>query len=229
MTRQDDLRRQALEKLQQLEVLMRDGHFDYGNGFHGRVYLNAHQLFLHPSTIWRFAQDLLDLLPAELLAQTDVVAGPATGGRCSRHACGPARRPPRADAPQCSFAPFTNADDGLTLRSFYAKRIGSARVMGRREEYRKDVPACAELVTKAGGVLATGDSATEEARDSACPTSRWRSIRRGELRRGGVPDVRGGGAITTSKPELLELTEWHVAQPFRLIVRPADRDRVTWL
>ena len=39
---------------------MVDGHFDYGNGYHGRVYLNPHQLFRHPSTIWRFAQDLLD-------------------------------------------------------------------------------------------------------------------------------------------------------------------------
>ena len=37
MTRQTELRQQALMKLQELEVLMRDGHFDYGNGFHGRV------------------------------------------------------------------------------------------------------------------------------------------------------------------------------------------------
>ena len=28
------------ETAQEFEVLMRDGHFDYGNGFHGRVYLN---------------------------------------------------------------------------------------------------------------------------------------------------------------------------------------------
>ena len=45
---------------------MRDGHFDYGNGFHGRVYLNPHQLFRHPSPIWRLAQDLIDMLPAEI-------------------------------------------------------------------------------------------------------------------------------------------------------------------
>ena len=60
---EDELRRQALKKLEESEVLMRDGHFDYGNGFHGRVYLNPHQLFRHPSTIWRLAQDLLDVLP----------------------------------------------------------------------------------------------------------------------------------------------------------------------
>src|SRR4029078_3059588 len=80
VTRHNDLRRQALKTLQDLEVLMRDGHFDYGNGFHGRDYLNPHQPFLHPSTIWRLAQDLLDVLPAEILSETDVVAGPATGG-----------------------------------------------------------------------------------------------------------------------------------------------------
>ena len=37
MTRPDDLRRQALANLQEFEVLMIDGHFDYGNGYHGRV------------------------------------------------------------------------------------------------------------------------------------------------------------------------------------------------
>ena len=78
MSRKDELRQQALRQLEQFEVLMRNGHFDYGNGFHGRVYLNAHQLFRHPSTIWRLTQDLLDVLPGELIAETDVVAGPAT-------------------------------------------------------------------------------------------------------------------------------------------------------
>ena len=56
----------ALEDLQRFEVLMLDGHFDFGNGYHGRVYLNPHQLFRYPSTIWRFAQDLIDLLPATI-------------------------------------------------------------------------------------------------------------------------------------------------------------------
>ena len=66
----EELRRQALKKLQDAEVLMQQGHFDYGNGFHGRVYLNPHQLFRYPSTIWRLAQDLIDVLPGELLEQT---------------------------------------------------------------------------------------------------------------------------------------------------------------
>ena len=75
-------------------MLMRDGHFDYGNGFHGRVYLNPHQLFRYPSTIWRLAQDLLDVLPAELLAADR-----------SRRRPGDRRRAARAHAsPGCSTA-----------------------------------------------------------------------------------------------------------------------------
>ena len=64
MDRRDTLRHKALQDLQGLHVLMLDGHFDFGNGYHGKVYLNPHQLFRQPATIWRFAQDLLDVLPA---------------------------------------------------------------------------------------------------------------------------------------------------------------------
>ena len=66
-------------------MLMRNGHFDYGNGFHGRVYLNPHQLFRHPSTIWRLAQDLLDVLPARS-ARSRPRSSPARSpaARCSR-------------------------------------------------------------------------------------------------------------------------------------------------
>src|SRR5258706_14073695 len=78
--RRADIRIKALKDLQQSEVLMLNGHFDYGNGYHGRVYLNAHQLFRHPSTIWRFAQDLIDVLPPELVQGAGVVPGPVPGG-----------------------------------------------------------------------------------------------------------------------------------------------------
>ena len=74
MDKRAELREKALKDLQQSEVLMIDGHFDYGNGYHGRVYLNPHQLFRHPSTIWRFAQDLIDLMPGDLVQRTEVVA-----------------------------------------------------------------------------------------------------------------------------------------------------------
>ena len=85
MSRQDDIRDKAIKELQAHEVLMLNGHFDFGNGYHGPVYLNPHQLFRHPSTIWRFAQDLLDVLPGAVLDNTEVVAGPVTGGALLAH------------------------------------------------------------------------------------------------------------------------------------------------
>ena len=70
MPRREDLREQALKDLQHYEVLMLDGHFDFGNGYHGPVYLHPHKLFRYPSTIWRFAQDLLDIMPTSILQDT---------------------------------------------------------------------------------------------------------------------------------------------------------------
>ena len=156
VTRQDERRRQALRRLQELEVLMRDGHFDYGNGFHGRVYLNPHRLFVHPSTIWRLAQDLLDVLPPELLAQTDVVAGPVTGGALLAHTLAGLLDGRRAlTHPPCSFAPFNYAEDGFVLRGFYARHMAGERVLIADDVRNtgKTFQRCAELVRAAGGTV----------------------------------------------------------------------------
>jgi orotate phosphoribosyltransferase len=158
MARQNDVRTQARKTLDDFAVLM-DGHFDYGNGFHGRVYLNPHQLFLHPSTIWRLAQDLLDVLPGELLARTDVVAGPATGGALLAHTIAGLLDGRRSlTHPPCSFAPFTHVGDRFVLRSFYANEMKGRRVL-LTDDVRntgKTFLRCAELVREAGGsVLAT--------------------------------------------------------------------------
>jgi orotate phosphoribosyltransferase len=156
VSRHDDLRRQALAKLEECQVLMRDGHFDYGNGFHGRVYLNAHQLFRFPSTIWRLAQDLLDVLPGELLERTEVVAGPATGGALLAHTLAGLLDGRRAlSHPACSFAPFTYADDRFVLRPFYARLLDGRRVL-LADDVRntgKTFERCAELVRGAGGTV----------------------------------------------------------------------------
>jgi orotate phosphoribosyltransferase len=149
-------RRQALKKLEELGVLMRDGHFDYRNGFHGRVYLNPHQLFRHPSTIWRLAQDLLDVLPADLLSRTDVVAGPATGGALLAHTLAGLLDGRRAlTHPPCSFAPITHEAEGFTLRSFYAKQMAGQRVLIADDVRNtgKTFERCAELVRQAGGIV----------------------------------------------------------------------------
>jgi orotate phosphoribosyltransferase len=159
VTRLEDARELALKQLQTFEVLMRDGHFDYHNGFHGRVYLNPHQLFRYPSTIWRLAQDLLDVLPPQLLEQTDIVAGPATGGALLAHTIAGLLDGRRAlTHPSCSFAPFTPGEGKFTLRSFYARLIRGKRVL-LADDVRntgKTFRRCADLVTEAGGtVLAT--------------------------------------------------------------------------
>ena len=158
--KQDELRQQALRTLQDSEVLMRSGHFDYGNGYHGRVYLNPHQLFRYPSTIWRLAQDLLDVLPSDLLTQTEVVAGPATGGALLAHTIAGLLDGRRSlSHPPCSFAPFTpSGKDGFVLRDFYGAQLKGRRVL-LADDVRntgKTLERCARLVREAGGtVLAT--------------------------------------------------------------------------
>ena len=131
MDRRADIRNKALKDLQEFEVLMIQGHFDYGNGYHGRVYLNPHQLFRHPSTIWRFAQDLIDLLPGDLVQRTEVVAGPATGGALLAHTIAGLLDSRRSlTHPPCSFAPFMHdAGGGLTLRPFYRASLQGKRVL----------------------------------------------------------------------------------------------------
>src|SRR5438067_10822247 len=129
MDKRAELRGKALKDLQQSEVLMVDGHFDYGNGYHGRVYLNPHQLFRHPSTIWRFAQDLIDVLPAEIVQRTDVVAGPVTGGALLAHTIAGLLDSRRSlTHPPCSFAPFNyDPAGGFTLRAFYRTELKGKR------------------------------------------------------------------------------------------------------
>ncbi len=158
--RQVEVRQQALKKLQEFEVLMSNGHFDYGNGYHGRVYLNPHQLFRHPSTIWRLAQDLLDILPEDLLTRTEVVAGPSTGGALLAHTIAGLLDGRRAlTHPVCMFAPFTHGGGAkFVLRSFYGQLMKGRRVL-LADDVRntgKTFQKCAELVKAAGGtVIAT--------------------------------------------------------------------------
>jgi len=160
MTRRDDIRDTALRDLQRFEVLMLDGHFDYGNGFHGRVYLNPHRLFSHPSTIWRFAQDLLDILPSDLIERTDVVAGPATGGALLAHTIAGLMDSRRSlTHPPSSFAPFSLDGAGApTLRRFYRDLVRGKRVL-LVDDVRntgQTLQRCADEVAQAGGtVIAT--------------------------------------------------------------------------
>jgi orotate phosphoribosyltransferase len=158
MDKRAELRGKALRDLQQSEILMIDGHFDYGNGYHGRVYLNAHQLFRHPSTIWRFAQDLLDVMPGDLVQRAEVVAGPVTGGALLAHTIAGLLDSRRAlTHPPCSFAPFNyDGSGGFALRAFYRQELKGKRVL-LADDVRntgETFARCAALVNEAGGIVA---------------------------------------------------------------------------
>ena len=122
--REEDVRTKALKDLQRYHVLTVDGHFDYGNGYHGRVYVNPHQLFQEPSLIWRLAQDLIDLLPGVLVDQAEVVAGPVTGGALLAHTIVGLMDGPRS----LSHAP-AHSSTGLALRPTYARTVSGKRVL----------------------------------------------------------------------------------------------------
>jgi len=155
--RRDDIRQKAMEDLQRFEVLMLDGHFDFGNGYHGQVYLNPHQLFRYPSTIWRFAQDLIELMPASMAEDADVVAGPVTGGALLAHTIAGLLDSRRAlTQPARLFAPFaTNGGRGLELKAFYRGLIAGKRVL-LADDVRntgQTFERCAALVQEAGGTV----------------------------------------------------------------------------
>lgn len=157
MDRREEIREKALRDLQQSQVLMLDGHFDYGNGYHGPAYLNPHQLFRYPSIIWRFAQDLIDLLPSELVQRTEVVAGPVTGGALLAHTLAGLLDSRRSlTHPPCSFAPFNyDPAGGFALRPFYRRELHGKRVL-LADDVRntgETFARCAALVKEAGGSI----------------------------------------------------------------------------
>ena len=162
MTRKDEIRNTAIKDLQQYEVLMLNGHFDFGNGYHGTLYLNPHQLFRYPSTIWRFAQDLLDVLPASIVDATEVVTGPVTGGALLAHTMAGLLDSRRAiTRPPTLFAPFTlDADCRHTFTRFYRNLVAGrkALVVDDVRNTGQTLARCVALVREAGGtVLATAE------------------------------------------------------------------------
>jgi orotate phosphoribosyltransferase len=156
MNKKTEIREKALQDLRNSEVLMMDGHFDFGNGYHGPVYVNPHGLFRQPSTIWRFAQDLLDLLPSDLIQRIEVVAGPATGGALLAHTLAGLLDSRRSlTHPPCLFAPFHLDRSGLTLRDFYKRELHGKRVL-LADDVRntgETLARCAALIQEAGGTV----------------------------------------------------------------------------
>ncbi len=162
MSRSDDVRRQALQNLKEYEVLMVDGHFDYGNGYHGQVYLNPHKLFRQPSAIWRFAQDVIDILPETVVSATDVVVGPVMGGALLAHTVAGLMDGRRSlTHPQCSFAPISVDVDGApVIRTFYRSVLVGKRVLLVDDVVNtgKTFEKAKALIEAAGGqVIATAE------------------------------------------------------------------------
>ena len=162
MNRVDDIREKALKDLQDYEVLMLNGHFDFGNGYHGQVYLHSHQLFRHPARIWRLAQDLLDVLPASVIDATEVVAGPVTGGALLAHTVAGLLDGRRDIArPATLFAPFSvDAATGHTLSRFYRDQVRGRKVLVVDDVRNtgQTFARCAALVREGGGtVIATAE------------------------------------------------------------------------
>lgn len=154
-TRTHEIRRRAQEDLRRFEVVM-EGHFDFGNGFHGGLYLNPHQLFRSPATIWRVAQDLIDVTPPSLLHDAEIVAGPVTGGALLAHTIAGLLEGRRAMThPPYSFAPFGTAGGRPSLSAFYADLVRGRRVL-LADDVRntgQTFQRCAELVQAAGGTV----------------------------------------------------------------------------
>jgi orotate phosphoribosyltransferase len=131
MTRRDVLHQKALDTLQEFEVLIKDGHFDFGNGYHGPIYLNPHRLFRQPSLIWRLGQDLIEILPEPVVTATEVVAGPVMGGALLAHTLAGLLDSRRSlSTPPTSFAPLSlDADGAMVLRPFYRTVVAGRRVL----------------------------------------------------------------------------------------------------
>lgn len=155
--RRDDIRTRALQDLRRFEVVM-EGHFDYGNGYHGRLYLNPHHLFRYPSTIWRVAQDLIDVLPATVTDGVTVIAGPVTGGALLAHTIAgllDGRRPLTREPYSFAALHHGGADGADVLSPFYARVVRGAKVLlvddvrNTGQTFRH----CADLIAGAGGTV----------------------------------------------------------------------------
>lgn len=205
MSKRDEIREKALKDLQQFHALMLDGHFDFGNGFHGRLYLNPHQLFRYPSTIWRFAQDLIDILPAELLDQTEVVAGPATGGALLAHTVAGLLDSRRAITGTATmFAPFmVDAYRGPGLSRFYRQQIAGKNVLivDDVRNTGQTLARCATIVRSAGGhVIAIAElyDRMEATTDAGAPNFALAEYKAPEnYAAGACPMCKAGVPVTT--------------------------------
>lgn len=120
---QDVNQRAMIGQLLELGVIL-EGHFDFGNGYHGTTYLTAHPLLDDPFQIMKFAGELQSLLTSDTQEQIDVVVGPITGGALLANDLAilidGQRKPGKK---KVKLAPVYKVDGKLTLREHYRRLI----------------------------------------------------------------------------------------------------------
>jgi len=144
--------------------LMLEGHFDFGNGYHGTTYLNAHPLLHDPYKIMQYAQDLRDAIPSEIRDETDMVVGPITGGMALAMMLAIAIDTQRSGqtAKRVMFAPIYKEDGKFRMRKHYRDIISGKTVVGgpKRVIIADDVcntgftiNSCRDLVMDSRGIV----------------------------------------------------------------------------
>jgi len=151
----------ALSSLEEVGVLLRDIHVDYGNGFHGTSYINPHALLERAAVILRLAQDLLEVLElgSVIKREIQVVSGPVTGGAQLALImaafldgwAGKKKGP-------IFHAPIHRVNGGFLIRDHYKKVLKGRRVLLADDVRHTGATfvQCHKLITDCGGeVIAT--------------------------------------------------------------------------
>ncbi len=134
-------------------------HFDYGNSFHGTTYINPHQIFGQPPRVWQLLHGLITqhILPASVVAQTEIVMGPERGGaKLAGWMQGPIdSQHPLTDSRVEVAELHKNPDGIIFIPEFFRQRIRGKRVLlvddvrNTGETFWK----CADCIRGAGGTL----------------------------------------------------------------------------
>lgn len=62
-------------------MLIVDQHIVLGNGFCARSYVHTAPLIRWPAKVMEYVHQLLDVIPKNIIAESDMIAGPQTGGQ----------------------------------------------------------------------------------------------------------------------------------------------------
>jgi hypothetical protein len=111
--RLSDPRWRLRRELEEDGLISKKRHIDYGQGYHGDTFLDVPRLVLCPSRLWRLAQDLMEIVPADLRMEVDIVAGHGSVGAILAHDLAglvDSARP--MEGRRCMFVPFENDHGG---------------------------------------------------------------------------------------------------------------------